>query len=294
MDGKRLFVFGLGDSARRLAGRAGTRDYHVGGTVRTADKARTFTAQGHEAMCFERTTPLSDPASLFAGVTHLLSSIPPDPDGDPALAAHGADLQHHARHLQWIGYLSTTGVYGDHGGAWVDEDTPPAPASERAQRRLLAEQQWQALGRRLGVPVHIFRLPGIYGPGRSALDQVRAGNARRIVKPGQVFSRIHVDDIATTVLASMERPGGTQIYNVADDEPAPQAEVVAYACMLLGVAPPPLVDYAEIESDLSPMARSFHAESRRVRNGRIKQELGVRLAYPSYREGLRAILAGGG
>ncbi len=294
MSGNRLFVFGFGDSAMRLADNAATRGYRCAGTVRTADKAPAILARGHDAVHFERTAPLSDPANVFAGATHLLSSIPPDPDGDPALAVHGPDIERHARELRWIGYFSTTGVYGDHGGAWVDEDTPPAPASERAQRRLLAEQRWQALGGRLGVPVHIFRLPGIYGPGRSALDQVRAGSARRIVKPGQVFSRIHVDDIATTVLTSMERPERAGLYNVADDEPAPQADVVAYACTLLEVEPPPLIDFAEMESSLSPMARSFYAESRRVRNARIKQELGVTLSYPTYREGLRAILAGGG
>jgi nucleoside-diphosphate-sugar epimerase len=158
----------------------------------------------------------------------------------------------------------------------------------------VAERQWQALGRRLGVPTHIFRLPGIYGPGRSALDQVRAGTAHRVVRPGQVFSRIHIDDAAATILASMAQPDGSPVYNVADDEPSPQADVVAYACELLGVVPPPLVDYGDVEASLSPMARSFYGESRRVKNDLIKNQLGVTLAHPTYRDGLRAILAAGG
>lgn len=294
MDAKRLFVFGLGDSARHLARRAGAAGYAVAGTSRAAGTIATLRAQGYAAEAFASDRPLDDPARSLGDVTHLLCSIPPDGAGDPAVATHGADLARHAGRLQWLGYLSTTGVYGDHGGAWVDETTPAAPASERAQRRLIAERQWLALGARLGVPAHVFRLPGIYGPGRSALDQVRAGTARRIVRPGQVFSRIHVADIAGTVLASMIRLHGATIYNVADDEPAPQADVVAFACALLGVAPPPPVDYADVEAELSPMARSFYAESRRVRNDLIKRELGVVLAYPTYREGLRAILQAGG
>lgn len=290
----RLFIFGFGDTARQLASKAGLRGYGVAGTARSADTLRALRARGHDVVAFASGAPLADPASTVADVTHVLSSIPPDADGDPALLAHGEDLARHAPRLRWIGYLSTTGVYGDHGGAWIDETTTPAPASDRARQRLLAERQWQALGAARGVPVHIFRLPGIYGPGRSALDQVRAGTARRIARAGQVFSRIHIDDIATTVLTAMDSGLDSAIYNVADDEPAPQADVVAFACALLGVEPPPLVDYADVEARLSPMARSFYAESRRVRNERIKRALGVTLAYPTYREGLRAILAAGG
>lgn len=293
-DAGRLFIFGFGNSATHLAGLARRHGYAAAGTVRSLDKARPLADQGHHIVRFESGMPLPDVDGAFADVTHVLSSIPPDDDGDPAFAAHADDLARCAARLRWIGYLSTTGVYGDHGGGWVDETTPVAPASDRARRRVVAERQWQALGARIGVPTHVFRLPGIYGPGRSALDQVRAGTARRIQRAGQVFSRIHVADIAATVLASMERRGGGAIYNVADDEPAPQADVVAFACDLLGVMPPPLIDYAAIEASLSPMARSFHAENRRVRNGRIKDDLGVALAYPTYREGLRAILAAGG
>jgi nucleoside-diphosphate-sugar epimerase len=289
---KRLFIFGFGDTALQLARLAQGRGCAVAGTVRSPEKVRALRASGHDVVDFASGQPMADPADKLRDVTHMLCSIPPDEGGDPAVIAHATDLR--VPSLKWIGYLSTTGVYGDHGGAWVDEATPAAPVSDRAQRRVMAEQQWWDLGARLGVPTHIFRLPGIYGPGRSALDQVRAGTARRIQRAGQVFSRIHVEDIATTVLASMGRTGGSAIYNVADDEPSPQADVVAFACDLLGVPPPPLVDYARVEASLSPMARSFYAESRRVKNELIKRELGVTLAYPTYREGLRAILAAGG
>jgi nucleoside-diphosphate-sugar epimerase len=290
----RLFVFGFGDTATRLARQVVARGGTAAGTVRSTDKAQALRAQGWDATTFAATAPLADAGAALSGVTHLLSSIPPDADGDPAILTHAADLARYATDLQWLGYLSTTGVYGDRGGAWVDETTPPAPSSTRAQWRLVAERQWLTCGARLDVATHIFRLPGIYGPGRSALDQVRAGTARRISRAGHVFSRVHIADIATTVLASMDRPRAGAIYNVADDEPAPQADVVTYACALLGVEPPPLVDYADVEAELSPMARSFYADNRRVRNDLIKRELGVTLAYPTYREGLRAIFAEGG
>ncbi|HEX2890054.1 SDR family oxidoreductase [Vineibacter terrae] len=291
MDATRLFIFGFGDTARQLARAAHPLGCTAIGTARSADKLQALRADGLEALRFGSDAPLDDPTLAFAGITHLLCSIPPDAAGDPALTAHADDLARHAPGLRWIGYLSTTGVYGDHGGAWIDESTPAAPASDRARRRLAAERQWLDLGAHLAVATHIFRLPGIYGPGRSAVDQVRAGTARRIARAGQVFSRIHIADIAATVLASMQQPRPGAIYNVADDEPSPQADVVAFACTLLAVPPPPLVDYAAIEASLSPMARSFYAESRRVRNTLIKRELGVTLAFPTYREGLRAILA---
>jgi nucleoside-diphosphate-sugar epimerase len=290
----RLFIFGFGDCGRQLAAMAGARGYATAGTVRSGSKARALRDAGNDVGLFASDRPLDDPAAALAGATHLLCSIPPDDDGDPALAAHAGDMMRHASGLRWLGYLSTTGVYGDRGGAWVDETAPARPASDRARRRLLAEQQWQSFGARLGVPTHVFRLPGIYGPGRSALDQVRAGTARRIARQGQVFSRIHVEDVAATVLASMTRTDGAPVYNVADDEPATQADVVAYACQLLGMPAPPLVDFADVKDSLSPMARSFYAESRRVTNDLIKNELGVVLAYPTYRDGLRAILASGG
>jgi nucleoside-diphosphate-sugar epimerase len=192
--------------------------------------------------------------------------------------------------LRWIGYLSTIGVYGDHQGRWIDEDCPVAPLSRESRYRVLAEAQWLEFGQAVGAPAHLFRLPGIYGPGgRSQIDALRAGRARRIVKPGQVFNRIHVDDLAETVIASMRRPGGSAVFNVTDDEPAPANDVVTHAARLLGIDPPPEIAFEDAE--LPPFAVHFYAECKRVRNQRIKQELGVTLRYPTYREGLAAVLA---
>lgn len=285
----RLFCFGLGYSARALARSLIAEGWRVAGTSRSADGAPAIRALGAEA----HRLPLDDPARALAGTTHLLSSAPPGEAGDPVLAAHGTAIAG-LRGLAWVGYLSATSVYGDRGGAMVDETAPIAPSSARGKRRARAEQQWLDLWRAHGVPVHVFRLAGIYGPGRSALDQVRAGTARRIDKPGHSFSRIHVDDIAVALRASMARPNPGAVYNLCDDEPAPSAEVVAYACELLGVAPPPLVPFAEAEASMSAMAREFWADDRRIDNRRMHEELGVTLRYPSYREGLRAILAARG
>ncbi|HRO11746.1 SDR family oxidoreductase, partial [Amaricoccus sp.] len=224
-------------------------------------------------------------AAAIAEADAILVSIPPAAGRDPALARYGAALGR-AR-PRWVGYLSTTGVYGDRQGGWVDETGALAPVSERGRWRVAAEQAWLATG----LPVHLFRLAGIYGPGRSALDKLRAGRAQRIVKPGQVFSRIHVDDIAAALLASLARPDPGRAYNLADDEPAPPQDVIAHAARLLGLPPPPEVPFEA--ADLSPMARSFYAESKRVANRRIKQELGLRLAWPDYRAGLAGLLAAG-
>lgn len=220
---------------------------------------------------------------------YILISVPPATNGDPVLEYETEELAQKASRRRWIGYLSTTGVYGDRGGGWVDETTPPAPSSARAERRLAAEIAWQTFAAEADAPLHIFRLPGIYGPGRNPLDALRAGTARRYDKPNQVFSRIHVDDLATTLIASMTKPVPGAIYNVCDDEPAPQADVIAYGAALLGLAPPPLEPYALAESTLSAMARSFYRESKRVRNTKIKRELGVTFAYPTYREGLKSL-----
>lgn len=286
----RLFVFGLGYSALALARRLMANGFAVAGTVRSAERAVMLARQGIDAHVFSRGHAV--PERALAGTTHLLASIPPDDDGDPALDAHAADIGR-LRDLRWTGYLSTTGVYGDRGGDWVDEDSDLRPSGTRGLRRVAAEAAWRALGGP-GLPAHVFRLAGIYGPGRSALDTVRAGTARRIVKPGQVFSRIHVEDIATVLEASMARPEPGAVYNVCDDEAAPPQDVIAFACGLLGVAPPPEIAYDDAAPSMSAMARSFYADSKRVSNRRMKERLGVRLAFPDYRAGLRAILAGGG
>jgi len=288
---KNLFCFGLGYSAQSLISLLRQREpgqWRFSGTVRSADKAASFATQGIAAQVFDGSAPLPQP-SLLAEATHLLISAPAEQGGgDPVLRQHAADIA--ARQgLQWIGYLSTTGVYGDKQGAWVDETMPMTPSQERGRRRAEAEAGWLALHSQHGQPVHTFRLAGIYGPGRSALDNLRAGKARRIVKPGQYFSRIHVDDIAQVLAASIARPNPGASYNVADDEPAPPQDVIAYGAELLGIPAPPEVPFEQAE--MTPMARSFYAENKRVSNRRIKQELGVHLLYPTYREGLKALLA---
>ena len=276
----RLFCLGLGYTALALARRLQAEGWQIGGTCREPDRAAALRAAGIDAVV----TP-ADPDRLIADATHLLASVPPDASGDPALALWGPAITRHPG-LAWAGYLSTTGVYGDRDGGWVDESSPLEPTGERGRRRVEAEAAWSAL--LPGVPVHLFRLAGIYGPGRSALDTVRAGRAQRVVKPGQVFSRVHVDDIAQVLAASIARPRPGAIYNVCDDNPAPPDEVIAYACALLGVEPPPEMPFDQ--APLSDMARSFYADNKRVANGLIKTELGVRLTYPDYRAGLKALL----
>lgn len=279
-----LFCFGLGYTAMVLARRLQKQGWEIRGTTRRPERAAALAGQGLRMFAFGREQPLADPGAALAGVTHVLTSVVPDEAGDPVLDRHGPDLAA-LPSLAWIGYLGTTAVYGDRQGGWVDETSPLEPTLARADRRARAEAAWLASG----LPVHIFRLAGIYGPGRNALANLRDGTARRIVKPGQLFSRIHVEDIATVLEASIARPRPGAVYNVCDDEPAPPQDVVTFAAELLGVPPPPEQPYATAE--LSPMARTFYKDSRRVRNERIKQELGVSLAYPSYREGLRALLA---
>ena len=279
---KRLVCLGFGYSAAALARRLDRRDWEIVGTTREATGLAAIEAQGVTGVVW----PGSDLAAVLAGATHILSSVPPR-ERDPArevLEAHLGDMTR----LQWVGLLSTTGVYGDHGGAWVDEDTALVPGDHRQGRRAVQNDAWMEMWRTRGVPVHIFRLAGIYGPGRSALDRVRAGTARRVIKPGQVFSRIHVEDIAQVLAASIARPDPGRAYNVCDDDPAPPQDVIAYAAELLGLPVPPDVPFEEAE--LSPMARTFWQDNRRVRNDRIKDALGVRLLYPDYRAGLRAIL----
>ncbi len=281
-----LFVFGLGYSASAIGALIRQKGWKVLGTVRSAAKFETLNGQGLEPLLF------SDADSIgraLANATHCLVSVPPGEAGDPVLAAYSHALRAAPR-LRWIGYLSTIGVYGDLQGAWADEDTPAEPDTERGLARLKAEAAWTEFCRGRGLPLDIFRLSGIYGPGRSPLDRIHAGDARRIVKPGQVFNRIHVDDIAQTVAAAMmqERPEpGTRLFNVADDEPAPPQDAILYAAELIGAPPPPEIPFES--AALSPMARSFYAGNKRMRNDKIKRELGIVLRYPTYREGLLAL-----
>ncbi len=280
-----LFCFGLGYTALALARALREQGWRVTGTCRDIANAEEAGALGLEIVNFDREHPIADIDRCLATATHLLSSVPPDETGDPVLDVHGVAIAQAIPRLQWIGYLSTTGVYGDRQGGWVDESSALTPSGERGRRRLTAETAWRGLPQ----PAHLFRLAGIYGPGRSALDTVRSGKARRVLKPGQVFSRIHRDDIVQVLLASIARPNPGTAYNVCDDDAADPAEVIAYACRLLNVAPPAAVPYAEAQ--LSPMARSFYDDNKRVRNDRIKQALGVVLKYPDYRAGLSALLA---
>jgi nucleoside-diphosphate-sugar epimerase len=286
----RLFCFGLGYSAERLARRLAARGFEIAGTTRdVAAKAAALGQPNWALHRFEADAPLVDPERALAGTTHLLHSIMPGVDGDAVLRWHAALIDALPRsQLRWIGYLSTTGVYGDHGGAWVDEHSPRRPSKARSQRRLVAEDAWLERGAR------VFRLAGIYGPGRSAIERVMAGTATRVIKPGKLFNRIHVDDIAAVLEASIdqpidaERPREGRAYNVSDGHPASSADVVAHAAALLGVAPPPAVAFEAAQ--LSAMARSFWQDDVRVANDRIRAELGVELRYPDYRVGLAACL----
>ena len=275
-----LVIFGLGYTGTALAELAAP---HSQVTVVTRQPNAAAPAG-----C--RLARFDDPAEALATATHLVATAAPEPAGDPVLHRH-AHLLTAAPSLRWVGYLSTTGVYGDRAGGWVDETTKPAPSNPRAERRVAAEHDWAAL--RPDLAVDLFRLAGIYGPGRSALDEVRRGHARRVDKPGHVFGRIHRDDIAGALLAAIAqlRPPGRRVLNGADDEPASSADVIAEAARLLGRDPPPLVSFDQAEPGMSPMARSFWADDRKVRSEITQRALGRRWLYPSYRDGLRAILA---
>jgi nucleoside-diphosphate-sugar epimerase len=278
----RLFIFGCGYAGQAIvhAVRNGISSATpIWGTTREA-------LGGHGVHVFDGASPGATLVADLRGATHVVLSIPPDGDGDPALRHHGADLDA-AADLQWLCYYSTVGVYGDFDGGWVDESTPTEPRNDRSAWRLVVERQWQDYAAARGVPLLILRLAGIYGPGRSQFDKLRGGTARRIAKPGQVFNRIHVDDVGSiTARAAEQRLAGT--FNLADDEPAPPQQVVAYAADLLGLDPPPEIPFEAAE--MTPMARSFYADNKRVSNAAIKRALGVELRYPTYREGLRAIL----
>ena len=281
----KLLIFGYGYSARYLVTELAPAPGTVRITTRSTDKAAQAAAEGLVPRIF----PGTDMADDIAWASHILITAGPEDGQDPVLAHARDAIAAHAKRLDWVGYLSTTGVYGDHGGGWVDEATPLTPTTERGRARVAAETAWMDLFHEHGLSLHIFRLAGIYGPGRGPFEKVRDGTARRIIKPGQVFSRIHVEDIAQVLIASMHRPSPGAIYNLCDDDPAPPQDVIAHAATLLGLPLPPEMPFDRAK--LSPMAASFYAESKRVDNRRIKAELGVRLRYPDYRAGLAALLA---
>lgn len=286
-----LFVFGVGYSVSHFIHTYGERFARISGTCRSPEKARQLRTSGIEPYLYDGAVHDSVLVDALAKAHALLISVPPGSGPDPIIQDFENTIAA-APNLRWIGYLSTIGVHGDANGAWVDEETPPNPHNERSRRRLDAERQWLSLGERLQVPVQVFRLAGIYGPGRNPLSRVVEGTARRIVKPGQVFNRIHVDDIAQVLMASLDhRPSRSRIYNVTDDEPAPPQDVIAYAAKLLGREPPPEEPFDG--AALDPMSRSFYEDNKRVRNTRIKEELGVALRFPTYREGLQALYADG-
>ena len=279
---KTLLSIGHGFSARALAARLVPQGWRIVGTTRSPDKADAIADTGVEPVVW----PGADLGALIAQFPNVLVSAGPDSAGDPVLNAVEDAVTRAASDLRWVGYLSTTGVYGDHDGDWVDEDTPLTPSTKRGRARVTAEARWQAIP---DLPLHIFRLAGIYGPGRGPFAKVRAGTARRIIKPGQVFSRIHVEDIAQALELSLQRPDPGAVYNLCDDDPAPPQDVIAHAAELLGLPVPPAIPFDQ--ADMTPMARSFYAESKKVRNDRIKQALGWAPQFPTYRAGLAALLA---
>jgi nucleoside-diphosphate-sugar epimerase len=287
-----LICFGLGYCAEQFVAQFSAKFERIVGTVRRAERAailNAYQAARVRAVVFDgvRSTPQLNDA--IAAADYTLISAPPDANGDPALAACGEALGG-ARNLRSVVYLSTVGVYGDHGGGWVDEQTPPAPRSERSRWRVAAEQAWQEFGAQRGIPVAILRLAGIYGAGQNALVALARGKARRIVKPGQIFNRIHVGDIAQAIDAAFARRAAG-VFNLADDEPSPPADPIVFAAKLMARDPPPEIPFAEAAPSMSDMALSFWQECRRVRNAKLKRELGIDLRYPTYREGLRDLFA---
>jgi nucleoside-diphosphate-sugar epimerase len=285
-----LICFGLGYSAQHFVENFGQKFDRIVGTVRSAERAAGLNAHPSgrlTVLIFDGGSATPGLGGAIAEADAALISVPPDENGDPVLRTCG-DALAHAQRLRAIVYLSTIGVYGDRGGAWVDEATPPQPGAARSRERLAAERAWLDFGARQNIAVAILRLAGIYGPGQNALAQIASGKARRIVKPGQVFNRIHVGDIAQAIDAALTRRA-SGIFNVADDEPTPPADPIVFAAQLMGVAPPPEIPFAQAAPTMSPLALSFWQECRRVKNDKLKRELGVDLRYPTYREGLRAL-----
>lgn len=276
---KTLLSLGHGFSAQALAPLLIKDGWRVIGTTRKPEKFDVLKAQGVEPLLWP-----CDLKDVLQDVTHVLTSAGPDAEGDPILRLAGDVLSEAAPNLEWVGYLSTTGVYGDHDGGWVDEESVLDPATRRGKRRVKAEREWLDIA---DMPVHVFRLAGIYGPGRGPFAKLRRGVAQRVIKKNQVFSRIHVDDIAQVLKASIDKPNPGRVYNVCDDDPQPPEVVIEYAAELLGMEPPPAVPFEEAE--MSPMARSFYSDSKRVRNERMKEELGVKLLYPDYKSALHAL-----
>ena len=280
----KLLSFGHGYSAHALERLLPFDDWKISATTRSLEKSNVINNCKVSAFIW----PGTDLVSEIKNATHILLSIPPNMDGDPVFLEYGNTIAS-SKNLKWIGYLSTTGVYGDHRGGWVDENTPLKPTTERGIKRVLAERQWLELAKESSLPLNIFRLAGIYGLGRGPFSKVLAGTAKRIIKKGQVFSRIHVDDIAQILLASINKPNLTGVYNVCDDLSAPPEDVLSYAAELLKKEIPPEIDF--LDADMSEMARSFYAESKRVDNKKVKTELGVILKYPNYKVGLESLLA---
>jgi len=274
-----LFIFGLGYVGQHVGRTLKNEGWHVVGTTRTLFQKQRLEEQGFDVLLWDG--DFLTPTPILDGVTHLLVTIPPNENGDIILKY----IKHIPTSIQWVGYLSATSVYGDHQGALVTEDSQLKPLSSRGQQRFLAEMEWQEMRKAHSLPLHIFRLSGIYGPGHSVLESIRKGTAKRIDKPGHVFSRIHIDDIVSTLKASMGSPCPGSIYNLADDQPDSTANVIDWGCKLMGVSSPPLIPFDK--AALSPALQEFYSESKRVSNHKIKESLGVRLLYPTYQEGLR-------
>lgn len=284
-----LFCFGLGYTATALSLKLQAQGWQVSGTCQSLDKQKILRDMGFDVDIFDGQTASENIVAKLNTATHILQSIAPNKDGDPVLAVLAEKLRARARGIEWFGYSSTTAVYGDRQGGWVDETDDLAPSMQRGFWREAAESQWRAEFQEADLPVHIFRLAGIYGPGRNQLIKLQQKKARRVIREGQLFSRIHVDDIAQVLEASIKRPNPGEAYNVCDNEAAPPQDVIEFAANLLGIAPPPEELFEE--ADLTPMARSFYSESKKVSNEKIKSELGVKLKYPTYREGIRSLVA---
>ena len=290
-DTSTLFCFGLGYTAIELSKFLIERGWSVRGTCRSQEKCRKLTKLGIKAWVLDDKIPLLNLSEALEGTTHLLSSVPPKSMTDPVIEQYLSNILNISKNLHWAGYLSSTSVYGDKGGDLVDEKSDCLPTSIRGNDRHLAENSWRELWRQHDVPLHVFRLSGIYGPGRNALEVVKKGKANRIIKKGQVFNRIHVDDIVKVLLASINQINPGSVYNICDDLAAPPQDIILFACKLLNVAPPPEIPFNQAK--ISNIISSFYLENKRVSNSLIKSELGIKLSYPEYRSGLKSIFKNG-